>query len=227
MGRQDGKVQKSNIANTVMASTLAKEHRHTISAKIRGQANLSPADSERPSVHLRWALQQMKLRGWTNEAWGNLFDDPAMGRLGTGPICILESVRSPMDGPATLRYEAVEQKYLRWAFKQLADEGVFPEVPVFVSEWNDAQESFEPIETVMLRAISLAEADERNGWSEGDRFSTDQLELMDMFGLTKERLIEADKKLATEDESTVTAMDADPADLKKFFSDVLGIKLDD
>ena len=36
MGRQDGKVQKSNIVSTVMASTMAKEHRHMISQKIRG-----------------------------------------------------------------------------------------------------------------------------------------------------------------------------------------------
>ena len=186
MSRPDGVTKQTNIIEVLTSAMAARENRAMISGKIRGQANLSPIDAERPSAHLRWALQKLKLRGWTNEQWGELFVDWENGEEGQGPICILESVRAPFDSPSDLKYEALEQKYLRLAFKSLYDDGIISEIPLYVSIWNDAQQSFEPIETVMQRAIDLAEADERSG--HGSFIGKDQEELMAMFGITADAI---------------------------------------
>jgi hypothetical protein len=192
--RNDGQIVKTEFVDLVNYSSRAAQFRDLITDRIRGQAGLQRRDADRPSAHLRWALQQMRLRGWSNEQWGNLFvtDDETDGvKVGTGPICLLESVRAPFDAPSTLNFECIEQKYLRLAFKELK---VDP-VPVYLADWNDEQTDFTAVETVITTAIALAEYDEASGVK---RFPTGQRELQELFGLTHEALVEADRRLAKE-----------------------------
>lgn len=199
MGRPDGITRKAELFDTIYTAALGREHRRLITGKIRGQTGLPESEANKPSAHLRWALQQMKTRGWSYEEWGELLTDfKGRGTLGTGPICILESVRAPFDGPAHLRFETIEQKYIRLAFVKLG----FDPVPVYISEWNDSQRTFESVENVMLEAIVLAEDDERAGRSTFDGLFDS--ELRDMFGITPEALRAAQEHLAPELLETVT-----------------------
>lgn len=175
MGRPDGSNIKQTAIDLVMGSMAILGMRNHISAQITDQLGVPRDKADLPSQHLRFGLRQMKLKGWTNEKWGD-FD-------GDGPICILESVKGLQDAPGGLRFESLEQKYIRLAFKQLTDEGAFTEVPVYISEWNDEQDDFAIIEMVMLRAIGLAEEDEAAG-DVTTRFPKDEKQLRDMFGLT-------------------------------------------
>lgn len=185
MGRLDGEVARSDLFSTIYQSSLAKEHRGLITGKIRGQTGLPEVEANRPSAHLRWALQQMKTRGWTHEQWGQTFTSfTDGGTLGTEPICILESVRAPFDCPGRLRYESIEQHYIRLAFVELG----FDPVPLYISEWNDAQRTFEAVENVMVKAIDLAEADERAGRSTLRFSDRDELALRELFGITEAAL---------------------------------------
>lgn len=168
-----------NPLDILFAQVVGQERHVKVTEKIRAQTGLPATEARRPSVHLRWGLQQMKLRGWSSDDWGRLFDDE--GRLGDGPICILEAVQSPLDAPAHLGQETVEQFYIRLAFVELGQE-----CPVYISVWNDAQEDFAPVETVMNKAIELAEADEAKGDNRAYNLNTP--ELAALFGITKERL---------------------------------------
>lgn len=199
MGRPDGITRKSDRFDTIYTSILGKQHRKVITGKIRGQTGLPETEADKPSAHLRFALQQMKTRGWTNEQWGQLITDfRGDGTLGTDPICILESIRAPFDAPSTLRYESVEQKYIRLAFAKLG----FDPVPIYLSEWNDSQRTFESVENVMLKAIELSEDDERAGRSAFEGLFDN--ELRDLFGITLEALQAAQEGLQPEVQDTVT-----------------------
>lgn len=172
----------NNFIETVMAQMCGAERRAVITGKIRGQTGLPRADAERPSAHLRWALQQMKTRGWRNDDWGTLLEDDGE-TLGDGPICLLEAIHAPVDAPGNVDCEGPEQFYVRSAFVALG----WPPA-CYLSEWNDAQETFEPIEAVLLKAIELAEADERDDvqpWKD-----TSREELYAKFGITAELLDE-------------------------------------
>lgn len=98
----------------------------------------------------------MKLRGWRNDDWGKLLEDD--GSLGSDPICVLEAIHGYADAPGDLAFESPEQFYVRSAFPALGWDA-----PLYISEWNDEQETFEPVETLLNKAIELAEADERAG----------------------------------------------------------------
>jgi hypothetical protein len=196
MRRSDGETKQGSRIENIFTTMTARRHRALISDQIRAKAGVTPQDAERPSVHLRFALEQMRTRGWTNEQWGSLIADYDTGQMGDGPVCILESVRAPFDSPGTLDTESIEQKYIRAGFRQLLDDEMITEIPVYVSEWNDAQETFEPIEAVMMAAIILAEGDERGGHN---RFGgLDQGELMVTFGLTKAAIERESAKLDAE-----------------------------
>lgn len=179
-----------NMLDTLMHKYFAASQRVLISSKIRGQTGLGAIDAERPSAHLRFGLQQMKTRGWTNEQWGTLLEQDEDGglKVGTGPVCILESVKAPYDGPAQLKHESTEQHYIRLAMKEL---GVEP-IPIYISDWNDSQATFEAVENVMLKAIELAEADERTGLNRFGGLSAS--ELRDLFGITVEAIQAAQVK---------------------------------
>lgn len=135
-------------------------------------------ESPKASDRLRWGLQQMKLRGWRNDDWGLLMDNH--GKMGDGPICLLESISAGIDSP-NLTLETVEQYYLRLAFVELGEE-----VPVYLSTWNDEQTEFAPIERIMLKAIELAAADEAEGIVP-NRLDRDKL--WEKFGITRERVM--------------------------------------
>lgn len=169
----------NDYVDAIFAQMLGSKRRRTVTSKIRGQTGLPDKEAERPSVHLRWGLQQMKLRGWRTDDWGDLFDKD--GSLGTGPICILASVTAPMDAPAKLSLETPEQFYLRAAFVALGRE-----CPLYLSNWNDEQTTFEAIEEVVNKAIELAEGDEAVGaqpWVD----ATEE-HLRKLFGITPERI---------------------------------------
>lgn len=106
-----------------------------------------------PSVHLRWGLEQMRSRGWRTDDWGELLDEH--GNVGDDPICLLASVSAPMDSPTTVAMETPEQFYLRLAFAALDWDP-----PLYLSQWNDDQTDFASVETLVCKAIELAEADE-------------------------------------------------------------------
>lgn len=163
----------------ILAQFQVAHRRRQINSQINGQTGEPASTADRPSVHLRWALQQMKLRGWRNDDWGQLFESD--GKFGTGPICLLEAVGAGTDAPGSTSYESPEQFYLRSAFVALGQE-----VPLYLSNWNDEQETFGPVEAVLLKAIELAEADEaeaRFPWAK----LTDE-ELNQRWGFTPERL---------------------------------------
>lgn len=206
MGRPSGTVQKPNALNTALARLAATAARGVITERISEQTGLSVSEADSPSAHLRWALQQMKLRGWENTDWGQLLNTD--GSLGDGPICILESVKSPFDSPYQLTQESTEQKYIRLAIKDI---GVDP-IPAYVSIWNDEQAEFDAVETVMLRAIDLAVTDEQVT----NRFhGLNQAELMDLFGLTKDAIYAASISLDvdTSPEAGKHPAPATPADV--------------
>lgn len=169
----------SSVLDAIAAAIHGERRRETINSRIRGQLGLPEKQANRPSVHLRWGLQQMKLRGWRADDWGQLFNDE--GQLGDGPICILEAVGAPMDGPATMAMETPEQFYLRLAFVELEQE-----CPLYLSEWNDAQDDFSAVETIVNKAIELAEADEANDVKPYLHLSDRQR--AERFGITQERL---------------------------------------
>lgn len=191
MGRPSGETRRPNRLEVILTQAMSLQHRSLITRKIEGQTGAPHDQAGQPSAHLRWALQQMKTRGWTNEDWGQLFTDD--GTLGDGPICMLEAVRAPFDAPGTLKYESIEQLYLRLAFKTLE---VDP-IPVYLSEWNDAQPTFEAVENVVLKAIELAEADERAGRS--TPFAEfDEEGLRELLGVTEEAVTAAQDHLEAE-----------------------------
>lgn len=169
----------NKVIDLLLSQFHIENRRRLINQKITDQTGQPLPDANKPSAHLRWALQQMKLRGWRNDDWGALFDD--RGKLGTGPICLLEAVGSGADAPGCTIYESAEQFYLRSAFVALGQE-----VPLYLSNWNDEQETFEPVETVLLKAIELAEADEAEGRTEWGTLNQD--ELNERWGFTPERL---------------------------------------
>jgi hypothetical protein len=201
MGRPSGSTEDATFANTLMASVFTSMARDQVTRKIREQKGLGPSEAGRASAHLRWGLEQMRLRGWSNKDWGELFTD-VRGTPGQGPICILESVQGTADAPSQLIFESIEQHYIRLAFKEL---GVDP-IPVYISEWNDAQAEFEPIETVLLWAARTAERDERAGVN---RFPRDNAKLRDMFGLTVGAIVAASAAIKTE--STTEGQHPTPA----------------
>lgn len=217
MGRPDGTAERSTLLDTIFGAALAKEHRSLITGKIRGQTGLPKQEADRPSAHLRWALQQMKIRGWTYEEWGSTFTSFSNGgTLGDGPICILESVRAPFDAPGSLVYEAIEQKYIRLAFVKLDQP-----VPLYVSEWNDDQRTFEAVEKVMLKAIELAEADERTGVSTFEGLG--ELQLRELFGITEEALAANTARLIAEQEQEKSEAPLSSPVTVKELKDFLGI----
>lgn len=190
MGRPSGTVVKATTETTLFAALAAGSQRNKVTRFIGEGNGISRAAADKASEHLRWALEQLESRGWTNKDWGQLFQPG--GELGVGPVCILESVRAPFDCPSKLRQESLEQKYIRLA---LATFGI---TPAYVSMWNDRQTEFEPIRTVLLRAIELAEEDEEAGKS---RFPEDQAGLMALFGLTVESIL-AEAKAVEQDLET-------------------------
>jgi len=176
--RPSGK-SSNQFIDLLMSRFHVADRRNRINQRISGQTNQPTHQADRPSVHLRWALQQMKLRGWNSKDWGALFDDD--GKLGTGPICLLEACGAGADAPGAFSYESPEQFYLRSAFVALGQE-----VPLYLSSWNDEQETFEPIETVLLKAIELAEADEAAGVKPWVEMTEGQF--AKRFGITSDRL---------------------------------------
>lgn len=190
MGRPTGQTRQTNAIDMLMTSIFTRGQHIQVSEEIVGQTGCTIEHAALPSAHLRWGLRQIKLRGWSNTDWGALFDG---NQLGDGPICILESVRAPSDAPSQLHYELSEQKYLRLALRVL---GVEP-IPVYVSEWNDSQAEVDAIETVLEKAIELAEADEAEG-NIGGRWPTSQTSLMELFGITREALRSASERLDAE-----------------------------
>lgn len=169
----------TNTIDAILAKVAGLERRNVINSKIRAQTGLQWTDADRPSVHLRWGLQQMKLRGWRSDDWGQLLDKD--GSMGTGPICILEAVQTPLDAPGELHLESPEQFYLRSAFVVLERE-----CPLYLSNWNDEQTDFEAIEEVVNKAIELAEFDEATGAKPYEGATEEQLQ--SLFGITKGRL---------------------------------------
>lgn len=166
--------------DALMAQHQGIKRRRLVTSKIRGQTLIDAEHAERPSIHLRWGLQKMKLRGWRNDDWGQLFDE--YGNEGQGPICLLEAVHAPMDSPGQLIWESPEQYYLRLAFVALDWDP-----PLYLSEWNDAQKDFDPIEQLMLTAIALAETDEAVGAAPYDEAEANSVR-HERFGITKEKL---------------------------------------
>lgn len=162
------------------------KRRQLITGKIRGQTGLPPQFAELPSAHLRWALQQMKTRGWRNDDWGRLLE-PDSDKLGDGPICLLEAVHTGLDAPGSPEFEGPEQFYLRRAFVALGWEPA-----LYLSEWNDAQETFEPVETLLNKAIELAEKDERAGRK--PYLGRRREELLGLYGITQKMLDEARRR---------------------------------
>lgn len=197
MGRPSGVTKKPDLFDCIFTAAMAREHRSLITSKIRGQTGLPDTEADRPSAHLRWGVQQMKLRGWTNTDWGSLLEQGDDGglKVGDGPICMLESVRAPFDAPGQMQYESVEQHYIREAFVVLK----FDPIPVYLSEWNDAQAEFSAIELVMTKAIELAEMDERQGRDRFGNLSED--ELRQRFKVSKEALDASQESLEDESES--------------------------
>lgn len=178
MNRPSG-TESSNPIDAFFASIAGQDRRQAINRQVRGQAGVPQDQADRPSVHLSWGLQQMKLRGWRADDWGQLFTDD--GSLGDGPVCILEAVGAPMDGPANLGLETPEQYYIRLAFVQLGQE-----CPLYLSNWNDEQEDFAVVETIVNKAIELAAADEAR--DEQPYLQLSARERAERFGITQERL---------------------------------------
>lgn len=168
----------NNVIDLVLGQINGANRRRTINALISADTNQSLDEANRPSAHLRWALQQMKLRGWRNDDWGRLFAEE--GGIGDGPICLLEACGAAADAPSNVDAECPEQFYLRSAFVALGQE-----VPLYLSKWNDEQETFAPVETVLLKAIELAEADEAEGQRPWRQLTPTQLN--ERFGFTTER----------------------------------------
>lgn len=190
MGRPTGEVKATNALDMMLSNLVYAGQRRLVNSHIVGQLGCTTEHADLPSVHLSWALRQIKTRGWSNNDWGTLLEGE---QLGTGPICLLESVRSVADAPSQLPHESAEQKYIRLALRIL---GVEP-VPIYVSEWNDAQAEVDPIITVLEKAIELAENDERDGHT-GGVWPNSQTALMQMFGITREALREASARLDAE-----------------------------
>lgn len=180
----------NDYVDALFAQIAGRNRRKIVTGKIRGQTGLPDKEADRPSVHLRWGLQQMRLRGWRADDWGDLLDRD--GNIGTGPICILSSVTAPMDAPAKLSLETPEQFYLRAAFVALGRE-----CPLYLSNWNDEQTDFEAIEEVVNQAIELAEGDEAVGAKPWAEASEDQLRAL--FGITPERIEAAQAAEKAED----------------------------
>lgn len=188
--RPSGKAT-SNVIDSILAQMAGAERRVLITNMIRKGGGIDVLRAELPSVHLRWGLHQMRTRGWRTDDWGKLLNDDHS--LGDGPICLLESIQAPMDAPSSLHAETPEQFYLRLAFVKLGWD-----VPIYLSNWNDEQASFEPVATLMLKAIELAETDEEEGVQPWERF--DELELRALFGITNEAyraVVEEQKATAT------------------------------
>lgn len=173
--------QSSNFLDALLAQVHGMDRRVLVNSTIRGQTGLPADQVDRPSVHLRWGLQQMKLRGWRSDDWGLLYEN---GQLGDGPVCILEAVQAPMDAPGNLHMETPEQFYLRLAFVELGQE-----CPLYLSDWNDRQDSFEAIEEVVNKAIELAESYEATGNRLAWEASPETR--MHLFGITEERIAAA------------------------------------